>query len=72
MHSEPAELVASRNAMAKIIEMAPAQTPFRCTRRNRVFRALALRSRIQLRCRSCGRWDFAPITETEVEALARS
>jgi DNA-directed RNA polymerase subunit RPC12/RpoP len=72
MHPEPPEVVASRNAMASVIASAPASAPFKCLRCNRIFRAQALRVLAQLRCRGCGRRDFAPITEAEVEVLARS
>jgi DNA-directed RNA polymerase subunit RPC12/RpoP len=58
--------------MAATIANALAQAPFKCLRCNRVFRARALRALVQLRCRGCGRRDFAPITEAEVEVLARS
>jgi hypothetical protein len=72
MHPEPPEIVASRNAMAAIIMEAPAQAPFKCLRCNRIFRARALCALVKLRCRGCGKYDFAPITEAEVEELVRS
>jgi hypothetical protein len=62
---------AARAAMALTIKQAPDHSRFKCERCGRVYFARALRVLALLRCRSCHREVFIPITEDEAEELAR-